>query len=149
MGARGGSLGLEEKLLVEGFVFVAPLVPAAPAGVAPVSAATPAGFKGEVQQVVQADFLRSSKLSRAKLGPACLRYLQNTHLVRPCAAERTFPKAPRPNVTSSRRPPPATPYCRPPLWGGLLSKFLLFCEPARRGPGKVSLLGKEGSRLRL
>lgn len=52
--------------------------------------------------------------------------------------------------TSSRRPPPVTPYCRPPpLWGGLLSKFLLFCELVRRGPGKLSALGKEGSRLRL
>ena len=57
---------------------MAPLVSAAPVGVASLSDATGAstGFKGEVQQVVQAYFLRSSKLSRAKLGPARLCYLQ-------------------------------------------------------------------------
>lgn len=38
------------------------------------------GFKGEVQQVIQADFFRSSKLSRAKLGPACLCYLESRNV---------------------------------------------------------------------
>lgn len=68
----GGLLGLQKKLLVEGLVLVAPLVPAAPTGVASVSDPTVPStwFKGEVQQVVQTNFLRSSKLSRAKLGPA-------------------------------------------------------------------------------
>lgn len=68
----GCLLGLQEKLLVEGLVLVAPFVSAAPTGMASLSDATtpPSGFKGEVQQVVQANFLGSSKLSRAKLGPA-------------------------------------------------------------------------------
>lgn len=68
----GGLLGLQKKLLVEGLVLVAPFVPAAPTGMASISDATtpPSGFEGEVQQVVQANFLGSSKLSRAKLGPA-------------------------------------------------------------------------------
>lgn len=73
----GGSLCLQEKFLVEGLVFVAPLVSAAPAGMASVCTVPSTGFKGEVQQVIQADFFRSSKLSRAKLGPACLCYLES------------------------------------------------------------------------
>ena len=40
------------------------------------STVTPTGFKGEVEQVVQAYLFRSSILSRAKLGPACLGYLE-------------------------------------------------------------------------
>lgn len=71
-------LGLQKKLLVEGLVLVAPFVSAAPAGMAAISDATvtSTGFKGEVQQVVQTYLFRSSKLSRAKLGPACLCYLE-------------------------------------------------------------------------
>lgn len=78
----GGSLSLQEKFLIEGLVFVAPFVSVAPAGMASISTVPSSGFKGEVQQVIQADFFGSSKLSRAKLGPACLCYLQKT--------ERTF-----------------------------------------------------------
>lgn len=83
---RGSLLGLQKKLLVEGLVLVAPFVSAAPTGVASISDSTIAssGFKGEVQQVVQAYFFRSSKLSRAKLGPACLCYLERQRWVRIC-----------------------------------------------------------------
>ncbi|TNN70662.1 hypothetical protein EYF80_019099 [Liparis tanakae] len=68
----------QKQLLVEGLVLVAPFVSAAPTGLASISEATSTstGFKGEVQQVVEAYFFRSSKLSRAKLGPACLCYLE-------------------------------------------------------------------------
>lgn len=78
LGGGGCLLGLQKKLLVEGLVLVAPFVSAAPTGVASIPDATApsSGFEGEVQQVVQANFLRSSKLSRAKLGPARLCYLQ-------------------------------------------------------------------------
>jgi hypothetical protein len=71
------AIGLQEKLLVEGLVRMAPLVPAAPAGLANISDATigPTGFKGEVEQVVQTYLFGSSKLSRAKLSPARLGYL--------------------------------------------------------------------------
>lgn len=71
-------LGLQEKLLVEGLVLVAPFVAAAPAGGASIqeASACPSGFKGEVQQVIQADLFGSCKLSRAELGPARLCYLQ-------------------------------------------------------------------------
>lgn len=75
----GGSLCLEEKFLVEGFMFVAPFVSVAPAGMASISNVPSTGFKGEIQQVIQADFFGSSKLSRAKLGPACLCYLQTQY----------------------------------------------------------------------
>lgn len=73
----GCSLGLQKKLLVEGLVLVAPFVSAAPTERSPISDATvtSTGFKGEVQQVVEAYFFRSSKLSRAKLGLASLCYL--------------------------------------------------------------------------
>lgn len=72
------SLCLEEQLLVERLVLVAPLVSAAPVRMAAVSDAvgSSAGFEGEVQQVIQADLFGSSKLSRAELGPAGLCYLQ-------------------------------------------------------------------------
>lgn len=59
---------------------MAPLVSAAPAGMASVCTVPSTGFKGEVQQVIQADFFRSSKLSRAKLGPACLCYLESRNV---------------------------------------------------------------------
>lgn len=75
---RGCLLGLQKQFLVEGLVLVAPFVSAAPTRVAAVSDATgpSSGLEGEVQQVVQAYFLRSSELSRAKLGPARLCYLR-------------------------------------------------------------------------
>lgn len=71
-------LGLQEKLLVEGLVLVAPFVAAAPDGGASIQEACtcPSGFKGEVQQVIQADLFGSCKLSRAELGPARLCYLR-------------------------------------------------------------------------
>lgn len=40
------------------------------------TAVTAPRFEGEVQQVVETYFFRSSKLSRAKLGSACLCYLK-------------------------------------------------------------------------
>lgn len=82
----GCLLGLQKKLLVEGLVLVAPFVSAAPTGGASISEATITStrFKGEVQQVVEADFFRSSKLSRAKLSPACLCYLERQ--IRICKA---------------------------------------------------------------
>lgn len=71
------SLSLQEKLLVEGLVFVTPLVAATPAGVAISSGAKMASswLKREVEQVVQTYLFGSSKLSRAKLCPAVLCYL--------------------------------------------------------------------------
>lgn len=112
----GGSLRLEEKFLVEGLMFVAPLVSAAPAGVASICTVPTTGFKGEVQQVIQADFFGSSKLSRAKLGPACLCYLQSRNLLfLHFRMEAELFLNAESDITSSRRPPPATPYCRPPL----------------------------------
>lgn len=71
-------LGLQKKFLVKGLVLMAPLVSAAPTGGASVTTTTitTTWLKGEVQQVVQAYFLRSSKLSRAKLGPVRLCYLE-------------------------------------------------------------------------
>ena len=85
-------LGLQEKLLVEGLVLVAPLVSTAPAGVAAISEATvtSARFKGKVQQVVQAYLFRSSKLSRAKLGPACLCYLERHRRRTICKGQLNF-----------------------------------------------------------
>lgn len=59
---------------------MAPFVSVAPAGMASISTVPSTGFKGEVQQVIQADFFGSSKLSRAKLGPACLCYLQKQNV---------------------------------------------------------------------
>lgn len=75
---RSYLLGLQKKLLVKGLVLMAPLISAAPARGASISntAITSTGFKSEVQQVVQAYFLGSRKLSRAKLGPARLCYLE-------------------------------------------------------------------------
>lgn len=75
---RSYLLGLQKKLLVEGLMLVAPFISAAPTGVTSISntTITSTGFKREVQQVVQAYFFRSRKLSRAKLGPARLYYLE-------------------------------------------------------------------------
>lgn len=77
-GSSCSVLGLQEQLLVEGLVLVAPFVAAAPAGGASIqeACACPSGFKGEVQQVIQADLFGSCKLSRAELGPARLCYLR-------------------------------------------------------------------------
>lgn len=77
-GLRSCLLGLQKKLLIEGLMLVSPFISAAPTGVASISntTITTTGFKSEVQQVVQAYFFRSRKLSRAKLGPACLCYLK-------------------------------------------------------------------------
>lgn len=71
------AIGLQEKLLVEGLVLVAPFVAPAPAGVTISTQAAMAstGLKREVEQVVQTDLFRSRKLSRAKLSPAGLSYL--------------------------------------------------------------------------
>ena len=150
-------LGLQEELLVEGLVLVAPLVPAPPACVAiTCSTITPTGFKGEVEQVVQAYLFRSSILSRAKLGPARLGYLE----IERGSGEKLTTKRENSKyflwtvfdiyITSSRRPPLVAPYCLPaPLSSGLLSKFLFFCELERRGPAKPSLLAAGGSRFRL
>jgi len=122
------AVGLQVKLLVEGLVLMAPLVAMAPVGVAVSSShatMTIVRLIGEVQEVVQADPFGFTILKRAQLRTAILGYL--------------FPSS-----------SPAVPNCRPPpLWGGLLSKLLLFCELVRRGPGKLSLFWKEGSRLRL
>lgn len=76
--AASSVLGLQKKLLVEGLVLVAPFVAAAPAGGASIqeARACPSGFKGEVQQVIQADLFGSCKLSRAELRPARLCYLR-------------------------------------------------------------------------
>lgn len=149
------SLGLQEQLLVEGLVFVTPLVSASPARMAVASGADMAStrLKGKIEQVVQTDFFGSRKLSRAELGPACLDYLGRRRRRARSEQEQTcklflFVMS----LTSSLLPPPMSPPCLPPpppLWGGLLSKFLLFCGWVRRGPGKLSALGKAGSRLRL
>lgn len=71
------SLGLQEQLLVEGLVFVTPLVAAAPARVPVASGARVASarLKGKIEQVVQADLFGSGILGRAELGPARLGYL--------------------------------------------------------------------------
>lgn len=57
---------------------MAPFVAAAPARGASIQKAcgSPSGFKGEVQQMIQADLFGSCKLSRAELGPARLGYLR-------------------------------------------------------------------------
>lgn len=73
------SLGLQEELLVEGLVLVAPLVAASPTGVSVTADAAPvtaSRLKREVEQVVQAYLLGSSELSRAELGPAAFCYLR-------------------------------------------------------------------------
>lgn len=73
------SLGLQEELLVEGLVLVAPLVAASPAGVSVTATAASVAasrLKRKVEQVVQAYLLGSSELSRAELGPAAFCYLK-------------------------------------------------------------------------
>lgn len=70
------SLGLQEELLAEGLVL--PPVPFPPvATVVPVEVVGVAtGFKGEVQQVVQANLLGTRELGRAELCPLGLCYLE-------------------------------------------------------------------------